>query len=139
MNAAFFITPKSDVAFLYSDCSVRQGLERLKRCGYTAIPVLSRKGTYLGMIREGDFLWYLADHPGNTSPRDLENVRITEIFTPTSDAERITVSMERIVDRALNQNFVPIIDDEGSFIGIVTRGKVMQYLRNESAKSAFSK
>lgn len=139
MNAAFLLTPKSDVAYLYCDCSIRQGLERLKRTGYTSIPVLNREGQYLGMIREGDFLYYLMDRSGGFTLRDLENVRITEIMKSRADAERITVSIEKIVERALTQNFVPLVDDGGYFIGIVTRGRVMKYLNNEIAKNAFSR
>ena len=138
MNAAFFLTPKSDVAYLYSDCSIRQGLERMKRSGYTAIPVLSREGTYLGMIREGDFLWYLTDQAYDASIRDLENVRITEIMKPGAAAEPITVSIEKIIERAVDQNFVPLVDDNGRFIGIVTRGRVMKYLTGAIAKNVFT-
>lgn len=138
MNAAFFLTPKSDVAYLYSDYSIRQGLERLKRTGYTSIPVLNREGQYLSMIREGDFLYYLMDRAEGFTLRELENVRITEIMKPGAAAEPITVSIEKIIERALNQNFVPLVDDGGYFIGIVTRGRVMKYLNNEIAKNAFA-
>src|SRR5665647_360710 len=59
MNIAFFLVPKSDVAFLYEDYSLRQGLEKMKHHGYTAIPVINREGKYLNTISEGDFLWYI--------------------------------------------------------------------------------
>ena len=135
-NVAFFLTPKSEVSFLYSDCTVRQGLEKLKRCGYTAIPVIDKSGVYVGMIREGDFLKYFTD---GGSLRDTEGVKLTDILRADSTPpEYITVSMEKIIERAINNNFVPIVDDSGIFIGIITRGKVMKYLTNEIARNAFS-
>ena len=33
--------------------------------------------------------------------------------------------------RAINQNFVPVVDDQGSFIGIITRKSIIKYCYNE--------
>ena len=35
--------------------------------------------------------------------------------------------MEDLIDRALNQNFVPVVDDRGFFIGMVTRKDIIKY------------
>ena len=42
VNIAYFLHPKGQVAFLYDDYTFRQGLEKMKHHGYTAIPVISR-------------------------------------------------------------------------------------------------
>ena len=57
MNVAFFLIPKSHVAYLTEGCSFRHGMDKLRRHGYTAIPVVARDGRYLGSVNEGDFLW----------------------------------------------------------------------------------
>ena len=57
MNIAFLLQPKNDTAFLYDDFTLRQGLEKMKHHGYTAIPVIDREGKYVTTISEGDFLW----------------------------------------------------------------------------------
>ena len=44
MNIAYFLLPKARVAYLYDDCTFRQGLEKMRHHGYTAIPVISRSG-----------------------------------------------------------------------------------------------
>ena len=44
---------------MFEDYSLRQGLEKMKYHGYSAIPVISREGKYIGTISEGDFLWFL--------------------------------------------------------------------------------
>ena len=36
--------------------------------------------------------------------------------------------MEDLLAKAINQNFVPVLDDKGSFIGIVTRKDIIRYL-----------
>ena len=35
--------------------------------------------------------------------------------------------MDELLDSAMNQNFIPVVDDVGSFIGIVKRGAIIQY------------
>ena len=40
MNIASFLLPKVEVAFLRDNMTMRQGLEKLRRSGYTAIPVI---------------------------------------------------------------------------------------------------
>ena len=56
MNVLFFLKPKLSVAYIYDTNTVRQGLEKMKHYGYTAIPVIDREGHYVGTVTEGDFL-----------------------------------------------------------------------------------
>ena len=43
-------------------------------------------------------------------------------------------NMEDLLDRAINQNFVPVVDDQGSFIGIITRKIYHQILLQRNKK-----
>ena len=36
--------------------------------------------------------------------------------------------MENLINKAMNQNFVPVIDDRERFIGLITRKDLIQYL-----------
>ena len=40
---------------------------------------------------------------------------------------RVTTDMHDLVERASSQNFVPVVDDKETFIGIVTRGDIIKY------------
>lgn len=126
MNVAFFLQPKSMVAYLYDDYSLRKGILRMKECGYTALPVLSREGKFLGVVSEGDFLWYLADR--SLGVDQLGDAKIKDIMhTDRMKAMPVTTSMEELLQCAADQNFVPVIDDSGSFIGIVRRSDIIRY------------
>ena len=35
--------------------------------------------------------------------------------------------MENLIGKALNQNFVPVLDDQKCFIGIITRKDIIKY------------
>ena len=138
MNIAYFLTPKSSVAYLYDDCTFRKGLEKMRHRGYAAIPVISRDGRYVGTVSEGDFLWRILEpgasgQDGSFSMRDMERLQIRDILKSDRPPVRITVSMEDLVTSAMKQNFVPVVDDLGSFIGIVTRKDIIRYLSEQKS------
>ena len=130
MNVAFFLIPKSQVTYLTEGSSFRQGMEKLRRHGYTALPVISREGQYLGSISEGDFLWNLMSM-GSLDPYDLEDAKIDQIISDRTPPVRVTTPIPELWDRMLDQNFVPVVDDRGMFIGIVTRQDIMRYFARE--------
>ena len=66
MNIASFLSPKEEVTFLRDDMTIRQGLEKMKRYGYTAVPVIDAEDRYVGVVSEGDFLWNILSH--NSEP-----------------------------------------------------------------------
>ena len=134
MNVAFFLIPKSQVTYLTEESSFRQGMEKLRRHGYTAIPVISREGKYLGVVSEGDFLWNIMSM-GSIDPYDLEEAHIEDIISDRAPAVRVTASIPLLWDRLLDQSFVPVVDDRDMFMGIVTRRSVMAYLMNSADRA----
>ena len=138
MNIAFFLKPKHEVAFLYEDQSLRQGLEKMRHHGYAAIPVITRESKYIGTVSEGDFLRYLLHEEGrrlsSATMRELEDVTICQALLPhaaKNPAVRITQTAEELLFQAMNQNFIPVVDDFDSFIGIVTRKDILSYFYRE--------
>ena len=127
MNIAFLLKPKSQVAYLVEGSSFRQGLEKLHRYGYTAIPVISKEGKYIGCISEGDFLWNIMSL-GSLDTHDLEQARIDDIISQDRmPPVKVTATVEELISRALDQNFVPVVDDRCMFMGIVTRRSIISY------------
>ena len=128
MNILFFLTPKEEVDHIYETDNIRQGLEKMGRHGYTAIPLLSKKGKYKGTITEGDFLWYLKDHNFPTL-EELEEIPIADLPRRKDNlAVNVQEKVEDLFEKMTNQNFVPVVDDDRIFIGIVTRKDVLLYM-----------
>ena len=127
MNVLFFLTPKSEVAHLHDDWTLRQGIEKLERSGYTAIPMIDREGHYIGTVTEGDFL-HLLKNRYDLNLRNAEGVSILAVERKV-DCHPVSIdaTMEDLVQKAMNQNFVPVIDDKKIFIGIVTRKDIIRF------------
>ncbi len=134
MNLLFFLTPKSDVVYVEDTDSLRQVMERMEYHTYQAIPMVNRFGHYAGTITEGDILWYIKEHlPFNMKMAEtilIGDVRRKKENLPVS----IRASMEDLMSKVVNQNFVPVIDDKDVFIGIITRKDVIRYLHGELQK-----
>ena len=131
MNIASFLLPKAEVSYLRDHMTIRQGLERLRRSGFTAVPVIDREDRYVGVVSEGDFLWNILSRNESLdgiTMKKLEHSVIRDILQ--SGKVRVVcidTDMEELLEQAKNQNFVPVIDDRSVFIGIITRKDIIKY------------
>jgi len=134
MNIAFFLTPKNEVICEYLDATMRQVIERMEHHGYTAIPLIDKVGRYVGTLTEGDLLWKLKSTP-DLNFRNTENVKVTDIPRKRKHKSvSINSNVESLISLATNQNFVPVVDDEGIFIGIIKRSDIINYCYGEMKK-----
>ena len=138
MNILFYLVPKSEVMYLYDDYSLRQAMEKMEYHKYSAVPIINRAGNYVGTLTEGDILWELKDRK-LSNLHDAEEIMLRHT-NRKRDNEPVNVNcnIEDLVMTSMNQNFVPVIDDNGIFIGIVTRKSIIEYCykRYKAASSA---
>lgn len=127
MKVAFFLTPKTDVVFLQANSTMRQAIERMEHHRYSAVPVLNSEGHYVDTLTEGDLLWQLKHSPGMTFA-DTQSVRLSDV--PRRMVNRpvhIDAEMDELLGKAMDQNFVPVVDGRSVFIGIVRRSDIIRY------------
>lgn len=126
-SVVFLLTVKAFVAYLDDNSTLRQGLEKMRYHGYTAMPVISQDGTYAGTVSEGDFLWHMIDS-GMYAMKSQEEYSIKDILRKGwNPAVKIDTTMDELLLRVMEQNFVPVIDDRGKFMGIITRKDIIKY------------
>lgn len=132
MNILFFLTPKSEVAHVCNDDTLRQVLEKIEYYKYTAIPMLNKNGRYVGTVTEGDLLRFIKERY-MLNMKEAEDCVISRVplrwkYTPVS----IDCNMEDLVEVAMKQNFVPVVDDADNFIGIIRRSDILKYCYKKS-------
>ena len=136
MNILFFLTPKSEVAYIFEVETLRQTLEKMEHRKFSCIPILSPDGKYTGTISEGDLLWGMK-RLAIMDMKEAEGVPIMAIpRRATYKPVHVNSNMEDLLDRAINQNYVPVVDDQGFFIGIITRKEIIKYCYKEMKKAA---
>lgn len=130
MNILKLLKPKAVIDYIYDDFTVRQAIEKMKNHGFTAVPVINRKGEYVKTLAEGDFFYFMLEK--NISDlKELEHYNIGQITRRVrNDPVYIYSTIEDLILLSMNQNFVPVIDDRNMFIGIVTRKDILQYCYN---------
>lgn len=129
-NLLQFITPKADVAFIYEDMTIRQTLEKMDYYKYSVIPVIDDEGIYKGTISEGDLLRFIKNDV-NFDIQEAEGVKINKAprYRPYK-ALSINVSFDEVFSLSMAQNFVPLTDDRGVFIGIIKRATLLNFLKD---------
>ena len=127
MNVLLFLIPKDDVAYEFNNHTLRNLVEKMDAHNLTAIPIINNKGKYVMTISEGDVLRYLKNNDLNL--KKCEDVKISEL-NPRRDIKAVKIDCEtsEIYKQAMNQDFLPVIDDSGTFIGIVTRSRIINHL-----------
>lgn len=132
MNIAFFLIPKSEVVYLPVICTMRQALEKMEYHRYTAIPLIDEQGKYAGTLTEGDLLWKMKNTPGLTFA-DTEKVTIQEIpWRMKNNPVHVNSEIEELFSLAIDQNFVPVVDDSNIFIGIIRRREIIEYYQKNN-------
>jgi CBS domain-containing protein len=127
LNILFYLTPKANCELLYDDESVREALERMELSGFMALPIVNQAdGRYRGTLTEGDLLWGIK----NDCNMDLKEAELHNIMEITHSRDNLPVTistdMNELLQKVLVQNFVPVVDDRGTFIGIVTRRSILR-------------
>ena len=131
MNILFFLKPKSEIAFIHKEDTLRQATGKKEYHKYSSIPMINIDGKYVGSITEGDLLWGIKNKY-NLNLKEAELIPITEIDRRTDyQAVNINADIEDLVEKAMDQNFVPVVDDQGNFIGIITRKDIIGYCYNK--------
>lgn len=131
MNILFFLKPKNEVVYISSTISVQNALTDMQNHTYTAVPIISADGDYIGTITEGDFLRYFKDLTTGAPKPDPDANISTIPHSVSYDPISINADIEDLISKVINQNYVPVIDDNHKFIGIITRKDVIQYIYNK--------
>ena len=89
------------------------------------------EGKYVGTLTEGDLLWKLKNTP-ELNFKNINEVSIKDVERRVNHKSvTINQTMENLISLAISQNFVPVVDDNGIFIGIIKRSDIIEYCYKE--------
>ncbi len=126
-----FLTPKAEVAYLEDDFTLRMAIEKMTFHHFSEIPVLNKEGKYVRSLSQADILLYLASN----KDLNVENCNKIPLSAVSSFHPLKTLKGDSDVYDAISilsqQNFIPLVDDNNVFIGLVRRSKVLEELKAE--------
>ncbi|MFD2670856.1 CBS domain-containing protein [Marinicrinis sediminis] len=136
MNIAFFLLPKNECVCLTPDSTIRQALEKMEFHRYSAVPLLDAEGKYVGTITEGDLLWALKKTP-ELNFQTIEHIRLKDVPQKMQNQPvEINAQIEDLLTLAIAQNFIPVVDDQQHFIGMIRRREIIEYCSTLMQSSA---
>lgn len=123
-----FLTPKSQTVYLERSATIRQTLEKLDVHKFSVLTLIDESGTFISTISEGDILRYIKNNCNfDIKLAERKRIDMIEKYRPYY-ALSISTPLEDVIKLSLDQNFIPIIDDRGKFIGIIKRKTIIDYL-----------
>jgi predicted transcriptional regulator len=131
LNIFSILTPKSQTEFIEYDSTIRQALETFDFHKFSVVPLIDDSGKYVSTLSEGDILRYIKNE-ANFNIEIAENVKINTIEKYRSyKAITIDSSLDEVLQLSMSQNFIPIVDDRGMYIGIIKRKDIINLYINE--------
>jgi len=127
MNIALLLTPKKEVITLDYHFTIEQAMEVMSVHRFSSVPVIDSRGRFKNALSEGDILWYMEDNSKYT--------RSELIYTSIRKVKRhhdlkavsINADLESLIELVYTQSFVPVVDDDNVFIGIIKRSDIIHY------------
>ena len=122
MNILFFLTPKSEVAYVEETDTLRQALEKMEHHGYAAVPLLSTEGKYLGTLTDGDVLWGLKklNFP---SLYQMEEIPVMQVNRSRDNKPvHVDVDMEGLLERSALRTSCRLLMMKRSLLGSLRDG-----------------
>ncbi|MGI5825624.1 MAG: CBS domain-containing protein [Bacillota bacterium] len=138
MKISFFLIPKMETAYMLEENTVRQALEKMEFHQYNSLSVLDDKGKYKYSLSATDFFHYMKQHPG-TSYYNTKEICLSEI-TPLINVSPISINddIENLMKTLVKQEYTPVIDGNGIYIGEVSATEIMEFIvKNQLIKNEY--
>ncbi|MBU1143761.1 MAG: CBS domain-containing protein [Firmicutes bacterium] len=128
MNITSFLKPFYETTLVYNDQPLSDALITMTKHRYTSIPVITKDQKYVGTLTEGDILQFVLQNVECLNSDNLSKYQVSEVKRHRDyDPVSITATMPMLLSKASNENFVPVIDQNDNFVGIITRKTLLDY------------
>lgn len=130
-NIIEYLTPKSETYYIDLDSTVRQALEKFDFHKFSVVSVIDKDGYFINTISEGDILRAIKnDFNFNMSVANKKKIENIPRYREYK-ALRVNSSLDEVIQLSINQNFIPITDDRGIYIGIIRRSTIINLIYNK--------
>lgn len=132
-NESDFLIVADNVATLSEDNTLEHALLVLTNIGYSRIPVLNKQGQLMGQISLDQVVSQMFDIE-SLNPEKLESMTVGEVMDRQACSIQMPFNIEKILNQLVDFNFIPVVDKQDVFLGIVTRKEILKsvnYLAHE--------
>ncbi|MEK4629724.1 MAG: cyclic-di-AMP-binding protein CbpB [Solibacillus sp.] len=123
-----FIISSEKVAHVQTGNSAEHALLVLTKTGYSSIPVLDMKYRLQGLLSTKMITESILGLERIEYDK-LANIKVDEVMNREVAYLKITDTFQRALDLVINHAFLCVVDEEGTFVGIMTRRIILKQLK----------
>ncbi|QCR31633.1 cyclic-di-AMP-binding protein CbpB [Lysinibacillus sp. SGAir0095] len=123
-----FIISSEKVAHVQIGNSAEHALLVLTKTGYSSVPVLDIKYRLHGLLSSKMITESILGLE-RIEYEKLGNIKVDDCMDPDVTYLKITDTFQRALDLVINHAFLCVVDDEGTFVGILTRRVILKQLK----------
>ncbi|MEG0258813.1 MAG: cyclic-di-AMP-binding protein CbpB [Lysinibacillus sp.] len=123
-----FIISSEKVAHVQSGNSAEHALLVLTRTGYSSIPVLDLKYRLQGLLSMKMITEAILGLE-HIEYEKLPDIKVNTIMQTEVAVLKITDTFQRALDLVINHAFLCVVDEDGTFAGILTRRIILKQLK----------
>lgn len=116
------------VAHVQSGNSAEHALLVLTKTGYSAIPVLDMKYRLQGMLSMKMITESILGME-RIEYEKLADIKVEQIMDTKVAFVKVNDTFQRALDLVINHAFLCVVDEEGTFVGIMTRRIILKQLK----------
>lgn len=117
--------PAENVANVIKEHPLEHALLLLSQAGYSTIPVLDKEDHFVGLLSLNDIVKKMLGIDGiDTS--NLETLTVADVMNTEVPVMRPDAELEDVLHLLVNASFLPVLDSDGVFCGIVTRREILK-------------
>lgn len=128
MPISDFIISSEKVAHVQSGNNAEHALLVLTKTGYSSIPVLDLKYRLQGLLSTKMITEAILGLERIEYER-LATIKVDEVMNHEVTYLKITDTFQRALDLVINHAFLCVVDDDGTFMGIMTRRVILKQLK----------
>ena len=119
-----FLTPAENLAVLIDTNNADHAILLLSQMTYTRVPVVTDEKEFVGTIGLRDILAYQMEQGlSQESMADTDIVHMTKKDVAVVEPD---YSLTDVLHKLVDESFLPVVDAEGIFQGIITRKSILK-------------
>ena len=123
-----FVISSEKVAHVQSGNSAEHALLVLTKTGYSSIPVLDIKYRLIGLLSTKMITESILGLE-RIEYEKLEHIKVDEVMESNVAYVKNTYTFRKALDLVINHAFICVIDEDGTFVGILTRRVILKQLK----------
>ncbi|ATP39184.1 hypothetical protein CSE16_03580 [Solibacillus sp. R5-41] len=123
-----FIISSEKVAHVQSGNNAEHALLVLTKTGYSSIPVLDMKYRLQGLLSTKMITEAILGLE-RIEYEKLSEIRVDEVMDPEVAYLKLSDTFQRALDLVINHAFLCVVDEDGTFVGIMTRRIILKQLK----------